>query len=205
MPRFAGVDHGLTQTVDDRVTPNTDSDSAQSDVDLIAAINGGDADAFEILYWRYRDWVMGLAFRFTGDSDAALDVIQETFLYFLKKFPGFRLTAQLKTFLYPAVRNLSIAARRKANRYQASPGDLEQIANAATPEPARTATGDLEALLKQLPEEQREVLMLRFVDGLSLAEISEAMGIPLGTVKSRLHNALHTLRTDDRTKEFFDR
>jgi DNA-directed RNA polymerase specialized sigma24 family protein len=48
-------------------------------------------------------------------------VLQETFLYFLRKFPGFRLTANLKTFLYPAVRHLSIAARRKAARYQTTP------------------------------------------------------------------------------------
>ena len=95
-----------------------DSLDARSDLDLIAAINSGDAAAFEILYRRYRDWVIHLAHRFTGDSDAALDVMQETFLYFLKKFPGFRLTANLKTFLYPAVRNLSIAARRKARRPQ---------------------------------------------------------------------------------------
>ena len=52
---------------------------------------------------------------------------------------------------------------------------------------------------------QREVLLLRFVDGLSLAEIAEAMDIPLGTVKSRLHNALQTLRQDERTRNFFER
>src|SRR5690348_6654700 len=91
-----------------------DDRDARSDLELVAAINDGDAAAFEVLYLRYRDWVAGLAYRFTGDSDTALDVLQETFLYFLKKFPGFRLTANLKTFLYPAVRNLSIAARRKA-------------------------------------------------------------------------------------------
>jgi RNA polymerase sigma-70 factor (ECF subfamily) len=148
--------------------------------------------------------VLGLAFRLTGDSDAALDVMQETFLYFLKKFPGFKLTSQFKTFLYPAVRNLSIAARRKAGRSQATPGELEQIENTAAPEPAGTAEGDLQVVLAKLPEEQREVLLLRFVDGLSLAEVAGAMNIPLGTVKSRLHNALQTLRADERTRNFFE-
>jgi RNA polymerase sigma-70 factor (ECF subfamily) len=56
-----------------------------------------------------------------------------------------------------------------------------------------------------LSEEHREVLLLRFVDCLSLAEIAEAIEIPLGTVKSRLHNALELLRQDERTKEFFER
>src|SRR5688572_33011326 len=78
----------------------------------------GEAGAFEALYFRYRDWAAALAYRLTGDHSLALDVLQETFLYFLQKFPGFVLTCQLKTFLYPAVRNLSIAARRKAQRTQ---------------------------------------------------------------------------------------
>jgi RNA polymerase sigma-70 factor (ECF subfamily) len=181
-----------------------ESEDSRTDVELIAAINAGDADAFEVLYWRYRDWVLGLAFRLTGDNNAALDVMQETFLYFLKKFPGFRLTAQLKTFLYPAVRNLSIAARRKAGRYQSTPGEMEQMEQAAAPEPLPTGLGDLETVLAQLPEEQREVLMLRFVDGLSLAEVAAAMDIPIGTVKSRLHNALQTLRLDERTRIFIE-
>ena len=178
---------------------------ARSDVDLVAAINDGDAAAFEVLYFRYRDWVVGLAYRFTGDSDAALDVLQETFLYVLKKFPGVRLTAQFKTFLYPAVRNLSIAARRKATRHQATAAELEQVENTAAAEPSGPETADLGYVLGGLPEEQREVLRLRFVDGLSLAEIAEAMATPLGTVKSRLHNALEALRSDERTKKFFER
>src|SRR5262245_31865200 len=129
--------------------------------------------------------------------------MQETFLYVLRKFPGFRLTANFKTFLYPAVRNLSIAARRKAERYQASEETLKRLEN--TPGPAETQpSGDLEIVLAELPEEQREVVLLRFVEGLSLGEIAEAMEIPLGTVKSRLHNALQALRHDARTKEYFE-
>ncbi len=192
------------EAVDERVKAGSDPDSL-SDRELIAAINGGDAAAFEILYFRYKDWVAGLAFRFTGDSDAALDVLQETFLYFLRKFPGFRLTANFKTFLYPAVRNLSIAARRKAERYQASSEALNQLENTPGPTETEPACGDLEAVLASLPEEQREVILLRFVDGLSLGEIAEAMDIPLGTVKSRLHNGLQTLRQDERTRSFFGR
>jgi RNA polymerase sigma-70 factor (ECF subfamily) len=141
-----------------------DDRDARTDLELVAAINGGDAMAFEVLYVRYRDWVTGLAYRFTGDSDAALDVLQETFLYFLKKFPGFRLTANLKTFLYPAVRNLSIAARRKAARFQSSEPELAQIEQTPSPEVSCAPKSELEAALSSLPEEQREVLLLRFVD-----------------------------------------
>jgi len=192
----------LCEPVDERVRANNDAD-ALSDLELIAAINRGDAAAFEVLYFRYRDWVAALAFRFTGDADAALDVLQETFLYVLRKFPGFRLTANFKTFIYPAVRNLSIAARRKAERYQASEEDLKQIEQTPGAIKTEPASGDLETVLADLPDEQREVVLLRFVDGLSLAEIAEAMTIPLGTVKSRLHNALQALREDQRTRTYF--
>ena len=178
---------------------------ARSDQELIAAINNGDADAFEALYFRYRRWVAHLAYRFTGDSDAALDVLQETFLYFLKKFPGFRLTANLKTFLYPAVKNLSITALRKRERYQSTEAEQGRLEQAVALEDSPSASDAVAQALSGLPEEQREVLVLRFVEDLSLQEIAEAMDIPLGTVKSRLHNALQTLRTDERTKELFGR
>lgn len=192
------------EPVDERGTASSDAD-ARSDRELIAAINRGDAPAFEVLYFRYREWVVGLAYRFTGDSDAALDVLQETFLYVLRKFPGFRLTAHFKTFLYPAVRNLSIAVRRKASRYQATEPALKALENTPAPIAAETSLGDLDVVLAGLPQEQREVILLRFVDGLSLGEIGEAMEIPLGTVKSRLHNALQTLRRDERTQNYFER
>jgi len=175
----------------------------RSDLELVAAINGGDAAAFEVLYLRYRDWVVGLASRFTGDEDLAMDVLQETFLYLLKKFPGFALTASFKTFIYPAVKNLAIAARNKARRYQSTEAEMAGVEG--TPAPVESSSpDDLRQILKRLSEEHREVLLLRFVDGLDLAEIARAMDIPLGTVKSRLHNALGTLRADPRTKQFFE-
>ena len=166
---------------------NPGAQDSRSDEALIAAVNHGDTAAFEALYYRYRDWAAHMAFRFTGDRDLALDVLQETFLYFSRKFPGFRLTAKLTTFLYPAVRNYSIAARRKKERYVS----LDETTEEASEPPA---AADLPEALAKLPAEHREVLLLRFVDGLSLDEIAQTAQIPLGTVKSRLHYALKTLR-----------
>jgi RNA polymerase sigma-70 factor (ECF subfamily) len=176
---------------------------SRTDQQLVADINAGQAAAFEVLYFRYRDWVVNLACRFTGSEDLALDVLQETFLYLLRKFPGFQLTASLKTFLYPAIKNLSIAARRKAAPYQSTEIEqliLEQMPAAAT---ASASPGDLAAALANLSEAHRDVLLLRYTDGLTLGEIAEAMEIPLGTVKSRLHNALDLLREDKRARQFF--
>ena len=182
----------------------TSSRDSRGDETLIALINQGDATAFEVLYQRHRDWVANLAFRFMGDRDLALDVLQETFLYVLKKFPGFRLTCQFRSFLYPAVRNLSIAARRKADRLQSGDdGTLEQIVAPPSCDEGDSDRAQLSIVLTRLPEAQREVLLLRFVDGLNLDEIAVALEIPTGTVKSRLHHALAALRKDERTRDFF--
>ncbi len=175
-----------------------------TDLQIVNALNGGDADAFEVLYFRHRAWVVNLAYRFTDSEDLALDVMQETFLYLLRKFPGFRLTANLKTFLYPAVRNLSIAARRKAARVQSTEAEQQVIEQTPAPESLALANSDLAAALANLSLEHREVLLLRFVDDLPLAEIAEAVDVPLGTVKSRLHNALEALKQDKRAREFFE-
>ena len=172
-----------------------------SDRDLVAAVNAGRAEAFEALYARYRDWVHGLAWRMTGDREQALDVLQETFLYLLKKFPGLRLTARMTTLLYPVVKNLSIAARRRNQRYVHDSEFLEALA-------ARSQgpdLGDLAAVLAVLGEAQREVVLMRFVDGFSLSEIARLLGVPEGTVKSRLYNGLNTLREDPGTRRYFGR
>src|SRR2546421_6220835 len=93
-------------------------------------MNAGDANAFASLYLRYRDRVARLAYRFTRHHDDALDVTQETFAYLLRKFPGVVLTANLMTFFYPAVKNLSLTARKK--RQRASGGE-ENLADLLAP------------------------------------------------------------------------
>lgn len=172
----------------------------RSDADLVAAAKAGDIAAFEALYRRHRDWVVRLARRFTGSDDLALDVLQETFFYLLRVIPGLRLNARLTTFLYPAVRNISIAVRRKAQRLGAGEDRLKDVPSQP---PTPDAHPELEAALAALPEEQREVVLLRFVDDLPLDDIASALRIPPGTVKSRLHYALETLRNDARAKEYF--
>lgn len=175
----------------------------RNDEALVAAANRGDASAFETLYLRYRDWALRLAHRFTNDRDDALDVLQDTFAYLLGRFPGFRLSAKMTTFLYPVVKNLALTRRRRRLRLITNDEELPE-----TSTPAADQTGnpsDLMVVLDALPEPQREVLLMRFVDNMSLAEIAAALEIPLGTVKSRLHNALNFLRRDERTRRYFDR
>ena len=89
----------------------------RSDAELVRALNAGDASAFDGLYYRHRDWVVRLAQRFTGNGEDALDVAQETFSYLFRKFPGLVLTASMTTFLYPVVKNLSIAIQQRIDRW----------------------------------------------------------------------------------------
>lgn len=159
------------------------------DLALIARANGGDITALEELYRRHKGWVVGLAHRLTNNREDALDVLQDTFAYFFKKFPGFELTTNLRGFLFPVVRNTALSVIRKRKKVV----DIDEARQPAALEWGETR-GDLERLVKQLPEGQRQVILLRFGAGMRLEEIADALEIPPGTVKSRLHNALKTLR-----------
>ena len=178
-------------------------DDRRTDQQLIASANRGDAAAFDVLYRRYRDWVVSLAFRFTDHRDDALDIMQDTFIHLLGRFPGFVLTCQLKTFLYPIVRNLAVQRRRKRKPAFIDEELLDALPASAT-QVETSNNADLIQLLQMLPAAQREVLIMRFVDGLSLADIAAALSIPQGTVKSRFHHAINTLRDDPRTRSYFD-
>jgi RNA polymerase sigma-70 factor, ECF subfamily len=174
---------------------------ARTDQQLVEAANRGDASAMETLYLRHREWVLSLALRFTHDHEAALDVMQETFVYLLGKFPGLVLRARLTTLLYPAVKNIALARRR---RKRAGELDIDPASTDAGPTvDPDAARSDLSAAVSQLPEAQREVLLMRVLDSMSLSEVSVALGIPEGTVKSRLHHALAALREDPRTRRQF--
>src|SRR5204863_9237891 len=125
------------------------------DADLVRATNGGDVSASDGLYYRYRDWVVRLARRFTGHDEDALDVLQETFGYVFRKFPGFQLTASMTTFLYPVVKNLSIAARKKRTRQAQIPKDRDSVELAAPPITNHEAgREELKVVLAALPEGQ---------------------------------------------------
>ena len=174
----------------------------ERDQRLVAAANAGDVSAFEELYRLYRDWVFALAMRNVGNRADAEDVLQETFSYLVSKPPDLYLAGRMTTFLYPVVVHLASRARQRRARFR-DPGEaLDTLTSRPEPQPADRA--ELAKVLSGLPEAQREVLLMRSVDGLSIAEIAEALEVPEGTVKSRLHHALQWLREDDRTRSYFE-
>ena len=173
------------------VSESDSEHSSADDLSLVACANRGEPGALEELYRRHRGWATAVANRFVSTSEDAHDVVQEAFLYFFGKFPGFELTAQLRTFLYPALKHIALGKKPKE---QAS-ADYEALAAERLQVQPRELS-DMGRLLRVLPEAQREVVQLRFVDDLPLKDIAIALEIPLGTVKSRLHNALDALRAE---------
>ena len=177
---------------------------------LIDRLNRGDVAAFEALYFRHRDWTVRLARRLTDCDEDALDVLQETFAYLHRKFPGFELRASLRTLLYRVVTNLAIRANQRRRRL----GVDREIPERSAPEHREAAGNDpldldddrrrLWAGVQRLTAGLREVVLLRYVQELSLEEIATALAIPVGTVKSRLHQAMAKLRDDSGLRRYFD-
>lgn len=194
----------------------TPADAAQLDDQcLVQHINdaGGKgpvaAVAFEALYHRHKDFVLRIALQITGNDADALDAAQETFAYLLRKFPGFVLTSKLTTFLYPAAKHHAISrARRRRREISASAlssgpenGDRPADALDGLPMPACAETRltdsrreTLHKAMSDLSPLHREVIWLRYVEDHSLEELSLMLDVPLGTVKSRLHNAIAALQ-----------
>ena len=178
----------------------------RSDADLIGACNHGSPAhakaAFEELYRRHKEFVLRVALRIVGDQDLALDVLQETFIYLLGRFPptgtGIEDSCKLSTFLYPVAKHNAISVLRKARRFPVAP----EASLDALPGAGDRQDEDLRKLVAGLPIEQRETLLLRFVEDMTLNEIALALDVPLGTVKSRLHHALAKLKASDIFKDF---
>ncbi len=176
-------------------------DDDQRDIELA---NRGDVSGFESLYYRYRNWVYQLALRFLGGRDAdALDVLQEVFLYLQGKFPGFKLSCSMRTFLYPAVKHLSIRARDKGVKFQGGDEALDLLPGGEGIGSGDNIREELAAVMAVLPVEQREVVLMRFVDEMSLKEIAEALKTSDNTVKSRLYRGLDALKDNCAVRRYF--
>ncbi len=181
------------------------------DAALVARLNAGETAAFEAIFERYCDWAYAVARRFAHDEGLAADAVQDSFLYLLRKFPGFELRAKLTTFLYPVLKhNAQAAARQRRRRTPAlaqREPDGADLLGSSSPQRAggdgdgndgASGTGEthgaLLAALDSLPDHHREVLLMRVVHGMSVNEVSLAIGVPPGTVKSRLFHASKALR-----------
>ena len=166
---------------------------------IIARARRGDADAFEQLVEAYRNQVFRLALRMCGNEADADEVAQEAFLSAWKGLPNFRGESRFSTWLYQLTTHAAIDLLRREKR-QAAAEDIDGITAADdAPSPQQQAERaetrrEVRAALMQLPEEYRQVLLLRFMQELSYEEIGQALKLPAGTVKSRLNRAKAQLK-----------
>jgi RNA polymerase sigma-70 factor (ECF subfamily) len=181
----------------------------ESDERLMARFREGDAGAFEDLVRRHRTGVFSFLARLLGDRARAEDLAQETWMKAIAAAPRWEERARFRTWILSIARNLAADdARRRAFRGTPQPLDVagrpgdpppDRVLAVADPPPDRAASAALlrprlEAAIADLPEEQREVFLLREYAGVPFAEIAAITGTPEPTVKSRMRYALETLR-----------
>jgi len=170
----------------------------------------GDERAFEVLYWRHQRGIFNFICHFIGESgNQAEELLQDVFLKVVKASKRYEPSAKFTTWLYQIARNGCIDHFRKMKHRKttslAQPIDseeemvLESTIAGTNPSPEKAARISEVALVLQeaiatLPEDQREVFLMREDLNLSFAEISELIGCPINTAKSRMRYALEHLR-----------
>jgi RNA polymerase sigma-70 factor, ECF subfamily len=172
--------------------------NVRTDGELIECIAGGDRGAFEELYGRYARAVLGLALRRLGDRGRAEDASQEAFIAIWRSARTYDASrGRGAPWLYAVARNAITDGLRRTPEPAAEVPD----GPGREPDPADRAEAAWTAwrvhrALEVLPEHERPVIELAYWRGLSQSEIADALGLPLGTVKTRTRSALARLATE---------
>lgn len=170
------------------------SDIEPSDRELVLRAQRGDHAAYTALVRLHQDRIYRHLLNLTGSREEALELAQEVFIKAWEALPGWRPDAQFHTWVYRIASNiaLDVLRRRKVVQFVALEEDYDAPADQAGPEAqlqAKQSMQGLTAALERLTPEQREILLLREVEGLSYGELASALGVDQGTVKSRLARA----------------
>jgi RNA polymerase sigma-70 factor (ECF subfamily) len=181
------------------------------DAELVGRVQRGESQAYAELVRRYQDRVFNACWRVCGHLEDARDLTQEAFLKAFEGLGGFRGESGFFTWIFRIAVNLSLTHRRNSQKRRllsldqaANPGgtQAEELARHARDEPGdgdRPGSGDADLhtavveALHALDDDQRAVLVLRDIEGFDYHEIGEILGIPRGTVKSRLFRARMTV------------
>ena len=166
---------------------------------IIARARRGDAGAFEQLVETYREQVYRIALRMCSNAADADEAAQEAFLAAWKGLPNFRGDSQFSTWLYQLTTHAAIDLMRREKRQIAADDITEVSAADPAPSPQQQAEQSeqreiVRDAILQLAPEQREVVVLRFMEELSYEEIGAVLKLPSGTVKSRLNRAKAQLK-----------
>ncbi len=181
---------------------------SESDEALIQRCLEGDDSAFEAIVRRYEDELYRFLYRFLGASGLAEDVFQDTFLQVHVSLHTFDRSRRFKPWLFTIAANKARDSLRRSTQRpmlsaQGRPEHLGEgrqpldLLEANLPRPdeevaSRDVQARVQGMVNELPAHLREVLILAYFHGMAYSEIAQAVGIPLGTVKSRLHMAVAT-------------
>lgn len=180
--------------------------TSEDDQLLIQATLAGDTDAFGQLVVRYQDRLYNSLMLMVKSPEDARDLAQEAFVHAFRKLDSFRGDSQFYTWLFRIAVNATISFRRKAARQKTS--SVETAKEAAGIEPVderggARPSGRMEVqeeqelvrrALSELSDEFRQAIVLTEIEGLSYEDAAEAVGCPIGTIRSRIHRARNELR-----------
>jgi RNA polymerase sigma-70 factor (ECF subfamily) len=204
---FVEESHLCAELLPQRRTPRYDEragDGLQpSDVELLRAAAGGDGGAFHTLVDRHAEQLFRAALSMTPTRADAEELLQETLLGAFKSLARFDGRAAVKTWLNSILVRQAAKGWRRSSRHRKvksiqPPDQTEHLNDPALHSVASAQQSDqkmdIMAALKSMPSEQQEIIVLREVQGLSYEDIASALGVPRGTVDSRLHRARAELR-----------
>jgi len=162
---------------------------------LISRYKAGDAEAFETLYDRYKTVMAGYVHALTGSREEADNIVQEVFLAVIRRADSLTPEGNFRAYLLARARGLALNLKRVKvpecgdcpDAVASAPGPAEIVEN-------HESAQRLADALASLPGEQREVVALRAHAGMTVNEIADMLGEPLGTIKSRYRYALEKLR-----------
>jgi RNA polymerase sigma factor (sigma-70 family) len=169
-----------------------------TDEDVLARVARADEAALAEIYDRFGRLAYGLAYRILRDAALAEDAVQDAFLAVWRTAVAFDpARGKASTWVLTIAHRRSVDLVRREDRRRGQPlDDAPSASGEATDETAavREQRRAVQEALAQLPPEQREALELAYYGGLSQSELAERLGVPLGTVKSRMFSALAKLR-----------
>jgi RNA polymerase sigma-70 factor (ECF subfamily) len=168
---------------------------------LVLQCQSGDGDALKALIVRWQPKLVGLAWRLTAQREAAQDIVQDSWMAIVRGLKRLDDPARFRTWAYRIVKNKCMDwMRRRAVERKASK-ELQDAALLQSAETEGDSQSDrdirlLRHAMSQLPQEQRAMLSLHYLDGMSVKEIGRVLDVPAGTVKSRLYHARNRLKQE---------
>ena len=163
------------------------------DVVLVQRCLAGDHAAFEPLVRRYQRVLFNVALRILGDYAAADDATQNAFISGYSKLASFDPTRRFFSWIYRILVNECLNDRRRRRPFEPLGAETTTVGSAAEDLETLERRRAVQAAIRDLPPDYREVVVLRHFGGLSYDEIADAVGVPAKTVKSRLHTARERL------------